>query len=120
LALERKRERRANLPAVFLFHIDLTRRFHKAGVTILAGSDVADRDYDVDAGRALIQEMAELAKAGYRQPKFERPRPRTSLTGCENGPNDYSKKGPFGSIAGPCDPNGSWLSSLLKEQRLLG
>ena len=49
---------------VYEFHIDLTRRFHKAGVTILAGSDFADRDYDVDPGRGLIQEMAELAKAG--------------------------------------------------------
>lgn len=49
---------------VYEFHIELTRRFHKAGVTILAGSDFADRNYDVDPGRSLHQEMAELAKAG--------------------------------------------------------
>ncbi len=57
-------EGRNSRQRVYEFHIDLTRRFHKAGVTILAGSDFADRDYDVDPGRALHQEMAELAKAG--------------------------------------------------------
>ena len=57
-------EGRNSRQRVYEFHIDLTRRFHKAGVTILAGSDFADRDYDVDPGRGLIQEMAELAKAG--------------------------------------------------------
>lgn len=57
-------ESRTGRQQAYEFHLELTRRFHKTGITILAGSDFADRDYDVDPGRALHQEMAELAKAG--------------------------------------------------------
>lgn len=38
---------------VFDVQMELTRRLHKAGITLLAGSDFADRDYDVVPGRSL-------------------------------------------------------------------
>jgi hypothetical protein len=57
---------------VFEFHKDLTRRFHKAGITILAGSDFADRDYDVHPGRSLHQEMEQLGKAGLSPEEVKR------------------------------------------------
>jgi len=43
---------------------ELTRRFHKAGIVILAGSDFADRDKGVIPGLSLLQEMYVLAEAG--------------------------------------------------------
>ena len=57
-------ETRDSRQRVFEFHKELTRRFHKAGITILAGSDFADRDYDVDPGRSLHQELELLAQVG--------------------------------------------------------
>jgi len=65
-------ETRDSRQRVFEFHIDLTRRFHKAGITILAGSDFADRDYDVDPGRSLHQEMEQLARAGLSPEQVKR------------------------------------------------
>ena len=43
---------------------ELTRRFHKAGIIILAGSDFADRDKGVIPGLSLLQEMRVLAEVG--------------------------------------------------------
>lgn len=65
-------ETRDSRQRVFEFHKDLTRRFHKAGITILAGSDFADRDYDVDPGRSLHQEMEQLVKAGLSPEQVKR------------------------------------------------
>jgi len=64
IAMAQTEEGRNSRQRVYEFHIDLTRRFHKAGVTILAGSDFARRDKGVDPGRGLLQEMQDLAKAG--------------------------------------------------------
>lgn len=49
---------------VFDVQKELIRRFHKAGITLLAGSDFADRDYDVVPGRSLRQELEQLEDAG--------------------------------------------------------
>jgi imidazolonepropionase-like amidohydrolase len=57
-------ETRDGRQRVFEAHKELTRRFHKAGITILAGSDFGDRDYDVDPGRSLHQEMELLGQVG--------------------------------------------------------
>jgi hypothetical protein len=43
---------------------ELTRRFNKAGIVILAGSDFADRDKGVIPGLSLLQEMRVLAEVG--------------------------------------------------------
>ncbi|HJU73346.1 MAG TPA: hypothetical protein VJ717_06355 [Gemmatimonadaceae bacterium] len=57
-------ESRASRQRVYEFHKDLTRRFHKAGLTILAGSDFAIPDKDLHPGRSLHQELEILAQAG--------------------------------------------------------
>lgn len=43
---------------------ELTRRFHKAGIVILAGSDFADRSKGVIPGLSLLQEMRVLEESG--------------------------------------------------------
>lgn len=44
--------------------IDLVSRFHRAGIPLMAGSDIATRRSDWRPGQSLIDEMAWLRKAG--------------------------------------------------------
>jgi imidazolonepropionase-like amidohydrolase len=43
---------------------ELTRRFHKAGIVILAGSDFGPVDKGVAPGTSLLYEMRALAESG--------------------------------------------------------
>jgi hypothetical protein len=49
---------------VYDFTLELIRRFHRAGVTILAGSDFAYRDYDQRPGQSIPREIDALISAG--------------------------------------------------------
>lgn len=64
IAMGRDSAERAGRQAVYNFTLKLTNRFYRAGVTILAGSDFADRDYDQRPGSSIIKEIEALEAAG--------------------------------------------------------
>lgn len=64
IAMGRDSAERAGRQAVYDFTLKLTNRFYRAGVTILAGSDFADRDYDQRPGSSIIKEIEALEAAG--------------------------------------------------------
>jgi sugar phosphate isomerase/epimerase len=64
IAMGRDSAERAGRQAVYDFTLKLTNRFYRAGVTILAGSDFADRDYDQRPGSSIIKEIKALEAAG--------------------------------------------------------
>ena len=64
IKMARNQEETAGRQRVFDVTIELTRRFHKAGVVLLAGSDFADKDKEWIPGKSLLQEIDCLERAG--------------------------------------------------------
>jgi hypothetical protein len=64
IGMGRNQEEKTGRQRVFDTTIELTRRFHKAGIVLLAGSDFADRDKGVVPGKSLVQEIGCLEQSG--------------------------------------------------------
>jgi hypothetical protein len=62
--MARNQEERDGRMRVYNVQKELTRRFNKAGIVILAGSDFATRDKGLAPGTSLLSEMRALAEAG--------------------------------------------------------
>jgi hypothetical protein len=55
---------KASRQRVLDFQMQLTGRFYRGGITILAGSDFADKDWTVVPGRTLVEEVRMLEASG--------------------------------------------------------
>jgi hypothetical protein len=64
IAMGRNQEEKTGRQRVFDTTLELTRRFHKAGIVLLAGSDFADRDKGVIPGKSLAEEIGCLEQSG--------------------------------------------------------
>jgi hypothetical protein len=64
LQMARNQEEWDGRMRVYTVQKELTRRFHKAGIVIMAGSDFGPRDKGVEPGLSLLYEMRALAEAG--------------------------------------------------------
>jgi imidazolonepropionase-like amidohydrolase len=61
-------QRRAALPAL----VELTRRMYRAGIPIMAGSDIATVRSDYRPGQALMEELKWLRRAGLSEADVQR------------------------------------------------
>jgi hypothetical protein len=64
IAMGRNQEEKTGRQRVFDTTIELTRRFHKAGIVLLAGSDFANKDKDMIPGKSLVEEIRCLEQSG--------------------------------------------------------
>jgi imidazolonepropionase-like amidohydrolase len=64
LQMARNQEEWDGRMRVYNVQKELTRRFHKAGIVILAGSDFGPVDKGVPPGTSLLYEMRALAESG--------------------------------------------------------
>ncbi len=64
IRMGRNQEELTGRQRVFDTTIELTRRFHKAGIVLLAGSDFGPQDKELIPGKSLVEEIGCLEKAG--------------------------------------------------------
>lgn len=64
IRMARNQEETTGRQRVFDTTVELTRRFHKAGIVLLAGSDFGPKDKELIPGKSLVEEMECLEKAG--------------------------------------------------------
>lgn len=64
IRMARNQEETAGRQRVFDTTLELTRRFHKAGIVLLAGSDFGPQDKELIPGKSLVEEIDCLERSG--------------------------------------------------------